>query len=193
MKQRNGFKKWYKENAYRVEMCHKTKKIPSLSYCHNNTHSLHLSECLSPSLIPALYIELGNLHRQTSYQSQFPCLPTSIRFGGVKSTDQLITLPSLILRSQRSLAQEKITTASAYTELDISGWLHRCELTCSKMAYFQIYLVPPLPVVITHCVTWDRPLLPGTPPDWDDRGFRWILIHWADICIWTAGHNGISR
>ena len=53
---------------------------------------------MSP-LIPALYIELGNspmqntthLHRQASYQPQFPHLPTSTRFGDVKSTDRLIT------------------------------------------------------------------------------------------------------
>ena len=56
---------------------------PSLSYCHSDAHSLHLSECLSPSL----FIELRNspmqntmhLHRQASYQSEFPCLPTSTR------------------------------------------------------------------------------------------------------------------
>ena len=76
-----------------------TKKIPSLSYCRSDAPSLHLSECLSPSLIRALYIDLGNmrsqntthLHRQASYQSQFLYLATSTHFGGVKSTDRLIT------------------------------------------------------------------------------------------------------
>ena len=79
----------------------KQKNIPSLSYCRSNTHSLHLSECMSPSLIPALYIEFGNsplqntthLHRQPSYQSQFPRPPTSTRFGGATSTDRLNTRP----------------------------------------------------------------------------------------------------
>ena len=63
------------------------------------THSLHLSKGLSPSLISALYIELGNssvqntsyLHRQACYPSQFLHLPTSTCFEGVKSTGILIT------------------------------------------------------------------------------------------------------
>ena len=75
------------------------KKIPFLSYYRSDSHSLHLLECLFPSLIPALYIELSNspmqntmhLHRQASYQSEFPHLPNSTHFGGIKSTDQLFT------------------------------------------------------------------------------------------------------
>ena len=70
-------------------------KIPSLFYCCSDAHILNLLECLCPRLILALYIELGNspmqntmhLPRQDSYQSQFPCLPNSTHFVGVKSTD----------------------------------------------------------------------------------------------------------
>ena len=74
--------------------CVTKQKKSCLSLTAMVMRSLHLLKCLSPSLIPALYIEFGNspmqntthLHRQASYQSQFPCLPTMLaRFGGVKS------------------------------------------------------------------------------------------------------------
>ena len=61
--------------------------------------SLHLSECLSPSLIPALYIELGDSPMQNTpcicidkpATNQFSHLLISTRFGGVKLTNGLIT------------------------------------------------------------------------------------------------------
>ena len=36
------------------------RKSPSLSYCRSEAQRLYLSQHLPPSLIPALYIELGN-------------------------------------------------------------------------------------------------------------------------------------
>ena len=73
--------------CWNVSQKKKKKKSPSLSYSRSDAHSLHLLE--------SLLLELGNspmqntmhLHKQTSYQSQFLHLPTSTRFGGVKSID----------------------------------------------------------------------------------------------------------
>ena len=189
-----------------VEMCHETKKIPSLSYCRNDTQSLHLSECLSPSLIPALYIELSNspmkntmhLHRQANYQSQFLCLPTSTGFGDIKSTDWHITPHHLKITKLLSSKEDSISlvTASTYTQLACLTYRddHTGTNLLAPMWQISRFISCP-PVVITNHAIQGRPLLPGTHPVWDDRGFILgrTLICWAAICIWTAGHVDISR
>ena len=143
----------------------------------------------------SLSIELGNspmqntshLHRQASYQSQFPCL--SICFGGVKTTNRLITCPPDIkITKLLSLREGHIclVTVSAYTQLArLTYWDDHTGANSLALRWQISRVILCSSVVITHRATQGRPLLPGTPLEQDDRSFilGWTLIHWTAICI----------
>ena len=108
-----------------------------------------------------------HLHRQASYQSQFPCLPTSTRFGGVKSTEQLITCP-IDLKITKLLSSREgcvcLMTVSTYTQLTpLTYWDdHTATNPLALRRQISRFISCSLGV-IAYCATWGWPLLPSTP------------------------------
>ena len=98
-----------------------------------------------------------HLHRQASYQLQFPCLPLSTRFRGVKSTDQIITRPpdskiTKLLNSRWGCVC--LVTVSAYTQLaHLTYWDDHTGANTLALRWQISRFISCPPLVITHHVT----------------------------------------
>ena len=143
-------------------------------------HSLRLSECLCHSLIPALYVELGylpmqnitHLHRQASYQSvSTPTHPHSL-WGCQVNQPTHYPPPDLKITKLLSLIEGRICLVTVYKQLVCLTYQDDYTGLNSLAPRWQTSRLISCPsLVIAHCATPGRPLLPGTSPVRDGRGF----------------------